>query len=77
MHEETELFNYRVTKDQKVLIYWDNRLVMTLANEKARKFLRQIDDADADLQFIIARFTGNFKRGNERAGKNIGKRGGA
>ena len=47
MHEETELFNYRVTKDQKVLIYWDNRLVMTLANEKARKFLRQIDDADA------------------------------
>jgi len=68
--ENTELFEYQVTKDQKVLIHWDNRLVVTLANEKAEKFLRQIDEANADPQLIMARFTGNFKRGNERDGKN-------
>ena len=64
-----EQFEYQVTKDQKVLIYWHNQLVVTLANEKARKFLRQIDSAGADPQLIMARFTGNFKRGNERTGK--------
>jgi len=68
--ENTELFEYQVTKDRKVLIYWDNRLVMTLANDKARKFLRQMDAVDADPQLIMARSTGNFKRGNEREGKN-------
>ncbi len=75
MHEETEAFEYSITKDQKVLIYWDNRLIVTLANEKAKKFLRQMDAADADPQLIMARFTGNFKRGNEREGKNTRKRG--
>jgi len=71
----TDLFEYRVTKDQKILIYWDNRLVVTLANEKAKKFLRQMDAAGADPQLIMARFTGNFKRGNEREGKANRKRG--
>ena len=70
MSEETGAFDYRVTKDNKVLIYWDNRLVVTLANEKVRKFLRQMEAADADPQLVMARFTGNFKRGNEREGKN-------
>ena len=64
------MFEYQVTRDQKVLIYWDNRLVVTLANEKARKFLCQLDETDAASQLVMARFTGNFKRGNEREGKN-------
>lgn len=68
--ENIDLFDYSITKDQKVLIYWDNRLVVTLANEKAKKFLRQLDVEDADPQLIMARFTGNFKRGNEREAKN-------
>lgn len=68
--EMDEPFEYQVTKDQKVLIYWNNQLVVTLANEKARKFLRQIESAGAAPQLIMARFTGNFKRGNEREGKD-------
>ena len=67
--EYDEAFSYQVTKDQNVLIFWDNRLVVTLANEKARKFLRQMDKPGADAQLIMARFTGNFKRGNEREAK--------
>ncbi|MCA9913822.1 MAG: hypothetical protein KC496_10760 [Anaerolineae bacterium] len=60
-------FDYQVTKDERVFIYWYNKLVTTLAGEKAKKFLRQINGlSDDDEQLVMARFTGNFKRGNER-----------
>lgn len=68
-------FTYRVTKEQKVLIAWDHQLVVTLAGAQARTFLRQMDRPGADPQQIMARFTGNFKRGNERDGKHTPKRG--
>lgn len=68
---EEEFFEYQVTKDNKVLIYWYNKLVVTLAGKQAQKFLRQIDGLDGvEAQLVLARFTGNFKRGNERSGKN-------
>ncbi len=75
MQEETGTFEYRAVSEQKVLIYRDNRLVVTLANEKARRFLRQMSEANADPQLIMARFTGNYRRGNERMGKNTRKGG--
>jgi hypothetical protein len=68
---EEEFFEYQVTKENKVLIYWYNKLVVTLSGKRATKFLRQIDGLDGvEAQLILARFTGNFKRGNERLGKN-------
>lgn len=67
---EEGFFDYSVTKDNKVLIYWYNKLVVTLAGKQAQKFLRQIDGLnDVEEQLVLARFTGNFKRGNERDGK--------
>jgi hypothetical protein len=60
-------FDYRATKDGRVLITWNGKQVMTLKGDKAAKFLEQIADADdfaAQLQ--MAKATGNFKRGNER-----------
>ncbi len=68
--QQDEVFDYQVTKDGKVLIYWNNRLVTTLANQKAQKFLNQIRQDGSDEQLIMARFTGNFKRGNERDNKH-------
>lgn len=65
-----EQFDYHVTKDNKVLIYWYGRLVTTLANKQAQKFLRSAEAKGADVQQLMARFTGNFKRGNERTGKS-------
>lgn len=60
-------FDYQVTKDNKVLLYWHNKHIKTLAGKQAHKFLAQIDGYDgADAQLVLARFTGNFKRGNER-----------
>jgi tRNA (guanine37-N1)-methyltransferase len=60
-------FSFQATKNGKVLISWNGRLVTTLADKDAQKFLARIEDADGeDAQLIMAKATGNFKRGNER-----------
>ena len=64
------MFDYRITKDGKVFISWNNRPVVTLAGPKAASFVEQIDGLDeADAQLLLARVTGNFRRGNEHLAK--------
>jgi hypothetical protein len=64
---EHEIFSYAETKDGKVFIAWEGRRVSTLAGESARKFRSRAEGLDAEgLQQLMARATGNFKRGNER-----------
>jgi hypothetical protein len=42
-----------------------------LRGRQAQAFLAEIESADeADLQQLMARLTGNYKRGNERSAKN-------
>ena len=61
-------FSYVATKDGGVRIAWRGRLVTTLAGRAAARFLQRARSADDDtLQHLMARVTGNFKRGNERA----------
>ena len=61
-------FDFRVSKDGVVRIGWDGRHVVTLVGRSARRFLVQVADADPDAaQLLMARVTGNFKRGNERS----------
>jgi hypothetical protein len=60
-------FSYRATKDEKVFISWNGRMVTTLSGPKARRFLAEAERGDAEgEQLLMARATGNFKRGNER-----------
>lgn len=60
-------FSYQQTKDGRVRIAWNGRVVVTLSGTKAARFLASADGADGDaLQLLMARVTGNFKRGNER-----------
>jgi hypothetical protein len=60
-------FDYRIVKDGRVLISWRGKQVVTLSGKKADKFRNQIDGLDDDgAQLLMARMTGNFKRGNER-----------
>ena len=60
-------FTWRGTKDGRVLVDWRGRTVVTLAGSKASRFLVDVDGADAESeQLLLARITGNFKRGNER-----------
>jgi ferredoxin len=53
--------------DDRVLISWRGRQVVVLAGTKAKWFLERAEGATAaKLQLLLARATGNFKRGNER-----------
>jgi len=62
-----EIFSYQKGKDDKVFIYWYNQQVMILRNKMALKFIKQIEGLDdRDKQLVMAKITGNFKRGNER-----------
>ena len=61
------VFAYRATKDGKVFVSWQGRDVTTLAGAQAARFLDEAERADDEgAQLLMARVTGNFKRGNER-----------
>ena len=60
-------FSYRSSSDDKVFISWRRRVVTTLRGGRARQFLASTHALDGDgCQHLMARATGNFKRGNER-----------
>ncbi len=68
-------FSFRETKNADVLIYWKNKRIKILKGKDSAKFIAQIKDkADLEQQLILAKITGNFKRGNEREPKQKGKR---
>ncbi len=61
------VFTYRVTKDGKLFISWQGKIITTLSGERARKLLEQLHDADHKIeQLALAKATGHFKHGNER-----------
>ncbi|MGY5881849.1 MAG: hypothetical protein RTV31_16485 [Candidatus Thorarchaeota archaeon] len=48
-------------------ISWKGKVVTVLRRESAMKFLERISVAnEKEAQLIMAKVTGNFKRGNER-----------
>ncbi len=60
-------FAWQATKDGSVRIAWRGRVVTTLTGARAARFLHEVEDADEEAaQLLMARATGNFKRGNER-----------
>ena len=65
---DEDVFAYRETKDGTVHISWYGKRVMTLKGSQARKFLAKIVDLEGKAaQLVMAKITGNFKHGNERA----------
>lgn len=65
----TDPFEHRPTKDGRVLISRGGRPVATIAGPAARRLLHGIDEADDEqaVQQLLARVTGNYRRGNEHA----------
>ncbi|MCG3089680.1 hypothetical protein [Sporosarcina cyprini] len=63
-----EPFQYRVSKDNTVFLDYYGRQVKILKGKEAEKFLKRIHAAEdtTEEQLIMAKVTGNFKRGNER-----------
>jgi hypothetical protein len=62
-------FSYRVTKDGRVLVSRGGRLVVTVAGARAERLVDQLGDNDLLDQELLARVTGNYRRGNERRGR--------
>jgi len=62
-----EIFTYQINKEKKVFISWSGKLVKVLKGDDAQKFLSKILGLDDQgVQLVMAKVTGNFKRGNER-----------
>jgi len=62
-----EVFSYRATKDGKIFLFWQGKQVKVLKGQIAQKFLRDVVVVDQqEAQLMMAKITGNFKRGNER-----------
>jgi hypothetical protein len=60
-------FAYRVTKDGRVLIDRAGRTVTVMAGRSAEALTSKLQEADpATVQRLLARATGNYRRGNER-----------
>ena len=61
-------FSYRTTKDGRVRVAFQGRHVVTLAGSDAKRLASRLEGADEEQsQPLLAKATGNFKRGNERA----------
>jgi hypothetical protein len=60
-------FSYLVRKSGEVEILHRGRLASTLRGHDAEDFRQQVGDgSSAAAQQLMARLTGNYKRGNER-----------
>ena len=59
-----EGFSWSQRKNGDVVIAHHGRSVTTLRGTRAERFVAEVDEQDA--QQLMARLTGNYKRGNER-----------
>ncbi|WP_436493363.1 hypothetical protein [Actinokineospora sp. HUAS TT18] len=61
-------FDWRETKDGQLLITRGGRTVTVVRGQAAAALLGKLSRTDDDgAQQLLARATGNYKRGNERA----------
>jgi len=67
---DEEVFSYKMSKDKKVFICYEGKHVSTLSGTKAETFIEKIQHVEGkEAQLIMAKVTGNFKRGNEKLAK--------
>jgi hypothetical protein len=60
-------FDYEVVRTGEVVITHHGKRATVLRGGRAQEFLAEVDD---DPQQVMARWTGNYKRGNERMARN-------
>lgn len=61
-----EPFTYRIAKSGDVYISREGRLVVMVRGNAASKLAAALGNGDESDQQLLARATGNYKRGNER-----------
>ena len=65
-------FTYREQKNERVTILHKGKLAATLKGERAVKFLDTAQRGSfAAQQQLMARWTGDYKHGNERTARNV------
>jgi hypothetical protein len=68
MSLQDDPFGYRVTKDGRVLVSRAGRLVVVVSGAKAARLVALLGQDDVQDQELLARATGNYRRGNEKRG---------
>lgn len=71
-----EPFTYQTTKKGKVLIYYKGKQIKMIVDSEAALLMeriKKVEDNAKEVQLLLAKITGNFKRGNEKMGKNKNK----
>lgn len=65
---DEEPFSFRVNKNSTVFLDFNGKQVKILKGKESEKFLKRMSEAEDEKsrQLIMAKITGNFKRGNER-----------
>ncbi|MFD5318451.1 hypothetical protein [Streptomyces sp. NPDC127098] len=63
-------FAYDVRADGSVRITHRGRVAAVLRGERAREFLAAVAAPGGDPQLVMARWTGNYRRGNERTARD-------
>lgn len=62
---DKEPFSFQVYKNCRIRIFWNGKEVMVLNESSGKQFLRKIDSqSEKNIQLIMAKLIGNFKRGN-------------
>lgn len=61
-------FEWARHKNGDIVIVHHGRVAATLRGRRAEEFVAEVSDRDD--QELMARVTGNYKRGNERMGRN-------
>lgn len=65
-------FAFQLTKNGTVLISYEGKNIMTVKGKDADRLSAKLIAAEGDekkVQLVLAKVTGNFKRGNEKLGK--------
>ncbi|MFJ8513354.1 hypothetical protein [Lysinibacillus xylanilyticus] len=67
-----EPFDYQITKKGTVVIYYEGKQIKNVKDREAERLIariKEVEDNITAVQLLLAKITGNFKRGNEKFGK--------
>jgi len=58
-------FDFQITAN-KLIITWQGKIIKMVKNKEAEKYRKRLEGkSPEEVQLILAKLTGNFKRGNE------------
>ncbi|WP_231446899.1 hypothetical protein [Brevibacterium zhoupengii] len=63
---EDDPFDYRITKSGMLIIARNGRTVVEIGGKKAAALIPKLGVSEDSDQQLLARATGNYRRGNER-----------